>query len=146
MIRNGHNTIYIDKVHIEWLCSYLADEVGCSGVPLLSSAVAGVRVGPSAVAEANCSVPGLYISWNFQSGGSWVGEFLTGPLQTKKVSTGPTALTSEKFEKVASLRGRTCSFRDASRRELKDAAWDYIEWHCHGLLAGLAVAGTMVTP
>lgn len=138
VIRVGPKSLYIDKLHVSWLCTYLADECGCCGVPLLPPAVAGVCTGPSsAVAESNCSVPGLYIRWDFQPAGnsSWVGDFVSGPMKGRpKVAVKPTSMTIDKFDKVKHWRNRKCSFEKASKREIKDASWDYIEWYCNGLL------------
>ena len=108
---------------------YLADEVAFGDVVCPNE--------PPAVAEPNSTVPGLRIHWDFQSGNSWRGLFLEGPLKGKQFSSSVEQLTLEKWKVVADINHIKGTLAKATYEVRKSVTLQFLEAHCQQLLTQL---------
>ena len=122
LLPRGTNQVWLAQSDLEWLVTYIGDEVACGGVEVDED-------GP-AVAEPNCDVAGLRIEWDFQSGHSWKADFVKGPCCGQKITSSVDKMTSEKWEMMAKVHGYTATFEQASFAERKKATRDFLEHHC----------------
>ena len=119
-------SLYVHVRHMEWLIRYIASEANLCGVQQESCKRQKVR-------ECNCSVPGLYIEWDFKSEG-YSAEFVAGPFQGESVFSAAAALTEEKYTAVADRLPNPVSFDEAKHRDIKEATLQYLLRHCQNLL------------
>jgi len=126
--------LYLHVDHLEWLIAYIADELICGGV-----AVPGDDDEASAVAEANCEVPGLHIEYNFNTN-TFDAWFVSGPLVGTRQcwNSNPQNMTIEKWTQL--LAQTPCKLHgdyiSADNEQLCHAAKLFLEMHCNGLLQG----------
>ena len=119
-------SLYVHVKHLEWLVRYVASEANLGGVQQESCKRQKVR-------ECNCSVPGLYIEWDFKSEG-YSAEFVAGPFQGESVFSAAAALTEEKYNAVADRLQNPVSFDDAKHKDIKEATLQYLLRHCENML------------
>ena len=119
-------SLYVHVKHLEWLVRYVASEANLGGVQQESCKRQKVR-------ECNCSVPGLYIEWDFKSEG-YSAEFVAGPFQGESVFSAAAALTEEKYNAVADRLQNPVSFDDAKHKDIKEATLQYLLRYCENML------------
>jgi hypothetical protein len=129
VIARGTNCTWIAMEDVAWLVHYLADEVAFGAVVCPNE--------PPAVAEPNSTVPGLRIHWDFQSGNSWHGIFLEGPLKGKQFSSSVEQLTLEKWKVVADMNHIKGTLAKATYEVRKSVTLHFLEAHCQQLLTQL---------
>ena len=125
------NSFWVSIGDLEWLVTWLADELETGGVPV-ASAVAGVGD-----LGQNSSVPGVHIRWDFR--GAWEAAILEGSEQGQVVKSYVDKLTPEKWDKADALHKYGSTFQNATREQRKIATLHYLELHM------LHVTGTKVT-
>ncbi len=125
--------VHVHSEDLPWLVAYIADEVNFGGV------VSDVSDVASAVAEANTTVPGLRVEWDFQQL-TWTGSFVSGPLQGRSVSCAPTNMTDTKWNQLMAAERVTGTWDAAALHDVDEGARLYLEMHCENLL-GAARAG-----
>ena len=128
MLMNKRRQLYIHEGDLDWLLAYMADEVAYGGVVMNAD-----DLGP-AVAEPNSRIAGLHIEWDFHREG-WGGRFLSGPLVGQKFFSKAAAMTSHKWSRLLAHKLVDGSLSTASPDDLDEAAKQYLELHCEGLLS-----------
>ena len=79
----------------------------------------------------NCAAPGVHIRWvsgNPETFG-WETIILEGPRAGQRVKSSPNKMDATKWEVLAGNNLTTVSFADASRHDIKNAAWHFLEMH-----------------
>ena len=120
---------------IPWLVAYIAEEVALGGV-----AIDADDDDDSAVAEPNCSVPGLYIGWSFTHGDAWEAKFVEGPLKgamfvssVAKMDAKKWNALIEKWNALSGSLGECSCFEETTYEVRKRATWQWLEHHCGGV-------------
>ena len=90
----------------------------------------------SAVVEANTTVPGLRVEWDFHEN-TWTGSFVSGPLLGRSMSCAPTNMTAAKWGRLLEAVRVTMTWDEAAANDVEDGARLYLEMHCANLLAGV---------
>ena len=135
LMAKSTNQTWLAREDLQWFVESVAAEVCCGGVPLAEDDA------NSAVAEPNCTVPGLHLQWDFGRNGNrhydprWTATFVTGPLQGQQFTSRVQALTAAKWQAVARLGENVGeSFEAACAEERKSATRLHLVNHCRGLL------------
>ena len=115
-------TLWTSSDHIPWLARHMADEYGFGGVALSKD--------ESAVAEANCSVPGLHIYWDFKNDPAWAATFVDGPQRGLLSICGWQLSPRTKWAAMNAISEYPVTYEEAGTAELKQAAYDFIVNHC----------------
>ena len=89
VLRKSTNSMWIHRNDIEWLITYVADEVSSGGVP-------PVGEDESEVADCNCEVPHLNLKWDFPNQ-RWTGRFVSGPRAGEVMNADVANMTAEKW-------------------------------------------------
>ena len=115
------------------MIQYLVDEVGPGGsqaVPMLEDDDGELP---------NCKATGVFINWDdgeFVRGGAWSAKGVSGPLQGRVFTCALDTFSEEKWDIVDAIHKYGVEYGAANRKQLRDAAFDFIENHCLNLLAG----------
>ena len=129
VLARSTNQIWLSMQDLEWFVTYVAAEVSFGGVE------AHEDEAKPAVAEGNCSVPGLRIRWDFQRPGCWTATFVQGPLQGRTVTSSVDEMTEAKWDAIAQEHGQcTTTWAGTTYDDRKAATWRHLEHHCRGLL------------
>lgn len=128
-----NKAIYIERIDVPWLLTYLADEVSCGGV--VCGDAGGAAGAGSAIAEPNTDVPGLRIIWDFEKNG-WHAKFVSGPLANSahEFSVSPAKLTEETWNALACKQLVSGAYSMATSSALDKAALAFLTGHCKRIL------------
>ena len=116
------SSLYLSERDLEWFLDWVWDELETGGVTVAD---------PPADLAPNCAAPGVHIQWVFGTprAACWEAIVLEGPRAGQRVKSSPNKMDATKWEVLASSNLTTVSFADASRHDIKNAAWHFLEMH-----------------
>ena len=118
------STLYLSEHDLEWFLDWVWDEMETAGVP----------VEPAEDLPPNCAAPGVHIRWDWDSATKWEAIVLEGPHQGAVIKSCIQTMTVAQWNTVASARGYSVAFADASRDDLTQATLDFLEQRMVGLV------------
>ena len=126
VLRKTTNSIWILRDDINWLITYVADEVWSGGVPPVED--------DSEVAECNCEVPHLNIKWDFPTK-RWTGRFVSGPREGEVMDADIANMTADKWATLESAGVHLGDWDNTSFETLKEGTRLYLQRYAqHRLL------------
>jgi len=120
-----NQSLWIEENDIEWLVTWLAAEHVTGGVPLQEDPLAGLA--------PNCAASGVHMRWDFD--GAWEAIIIAGPAKGHKTKSYVDKMTSEKWEKVASIHKYAVAYEAASAEDKKQATYHFLETHMQGVVS-----------
>ena len=88
---------------------------------------------PLAGIAPNCAASGVHMRWDFD--GAWEAIIIAGPATGHKTKSYVDKMTSEKWEKVASIHKYAVAYEAASAEDKKQATYHFLETHMQGVVS-----------
>ena len=120
------NTIWISKKDIPWLVCFVADEVRKGGVEMDDD--------DNIELEPNTDIPHLHIQWDFESGHTWLAQFVGGNLAGKKLSSSIRAMSQAKWDKLGGAEHFGVTLAAAPFAVKKIAVWEHLCATCKAMV------------
>ena len=117
LLATSTNSLWIEKNDIDWLVNWIAAEHVTGGVPLQEDPLAGIA--------PNCAASGVHMRWDFD--GAWEAIIIAGSAKGHKTKSYVDKMTSEKWEKVASIHKYAVAYEAASAEDKKQATYHFLE-------------------
>ena len=112
------NSMWMAIEDMPWLMSWIADEFETGGVPMIADDAEDAL-------QPNCDAPGIHMRWDFDDAYEAIG--VDGMFKGKKTKCVVSKMTIEKWQVVDAIYGYGVTFEAATREQLKDATWQYLE-------------------
>ena len=131
LLPSATNGLWMAIEHVPWLVSWVASELATGGVPLAIGDPTKDKL------EPNCDVPGVHIRWDFDGG--WEAIGVSGYFKGKRTKCVVSKMTAEKWEVVSTIHRYKVTMANATKKQMEQAAWDYLEVALNERLAAHAV-------
>ena len=126
VMASSTNTIWISKKDIPWLVCFVADEVRKGGVEMDDD--------DNIELEPNTDIPHLHMRWDFESGHTWLAQFVGGGLAGKKLSSSITTMTQAKWDKLGGAEHFGVTLTEANFAVKKTAVWEHLCATCKAMV------------